>query len=108
MSNIYCVTNLWMRRGGGGFTVLPYIWMKNSSPREELDIKNIVSSSGGNLGVPCSCVPLLYSLQERSLPVSFWPVKVDVLDSRWSILLEIILGELQGKTGKGGLLTGDY
>ena len=87
--------------GGGGFTVLPYIWMKNSSPREGLDIKNIVSSSGGNLGVPCSCVPLLYSLQERSLPVSFWPVKVDVLDARWSNLLEIIVGELQGKTSKG-------
>ena len=71
--------------------------MKNSSPREGLDIKNIVSSSGGNLGVPCSCVPLLYSLQERSLPVSFWPVKVDVLDARWSNLLEIIVGELQGR-----------
>lgn len=55
-SNIYCVTNLWMRRGGRGFTVLRYIWMKNSSPREGLDIKNIVSSSGGNLGVPCSCL----------------------------------------------------
>ena len=96
------------KRGGRGIHSFAVHLDGEFKSREGLDIKNIVSSSGGNLGVPCSCVPLLYSLQERSLPVSFWPVKFDVLDARWSILLEIIVGELQGKTGKGGLLTGDY
>ena len=90
------------RRGGRGihsFTVhLAYIWMGNSSPSEGLDIKNYLVA-----------VFLCY-IHFRSEACRFlfgsWKLTCLMLDGVFC--LRLFIRELQGKTGKRGMLTGDY